>query len=75
MNTLVFLFVIVSFVFGTMWHNKSPRSEREHESERHGPGSLVLPWSPNLRKQALSVQEQTTVERPQSKQQIKVSTI
>jgi hypothetical protein len=33
-NALVFLFVVDSFDFGAMWHNKSPRSEREHESER-----------------------------------------
>jgi hypothetical protein len=74
-NALVFLFVVESFVFGTMWHNKSPQSEREHESERPDRAVLFSRRSPNLRKQALSVQVQTTVERPQSKQQIKVSTI
>ena len=75
MSALVFLFVVESFVFGAMWHNKSPQSEREHESERPDWAVLFSRRSPNLRKQALSVQVQTTVERPHSTQQIKVSTI
>jgi hypothetical protein len=36
-NALYFLFVAESFVFGLMWHNKLPRSEREHEAERPDP--------------------------------------
>ncbi len=32
MSALVFLFVVESFVFGAMWHNKSARSGRERES-------------------------------------------
>jgi hypothetical protein len=74
-NALVFLFVVESFVFAAMWHNRSPRSEREHESERPDRAILFSRRSPDLRKQAQSVQVQTTVERPQSKQQMKGSTI
>ncbi len=44
MSALVFLFVVESFVFGAMWHNKSPQSEREQDSKKTGPGSLVLPY-------------------------------
>jgi hypothetical protein len=38
--TLFFLFVAESFVLGLIWHNQSPRSEREHETERPDPAVL-----------------------------------
>lgn len=40
MNALYFLFVAEALVFGFMWHNRSPRSEREHEAERPDPAVL-----------------------------------
>ena len=40
MNALFILFVAESFVFALMWHNKLPRSEKAHESER--PDRAVL---------------------------------
>jgi len=40
MNALFVLFVAELFAFGAIWHNKSPRSEREHDSER--PDRAVL---------------------------------
>ena len=46
MNALMVLFVAELFVIGAMWHNKSARSEREHESGRPDPAvlfSLVRP--------------------------------
>lgn len=75
MNSLFVLFVAELFVIAAMWHNKSARSGMERESERPDPAVLFTRWSPNLRKQALSVQVQMTVKRPQSKQQMRGSTI
>jgi len=74
-NALFVLLVAESFVFGAMWHNKSARSGLERESERPDPAVLFSSRNPNLRKQALSVQVQMTVEQPQSKQQMRGSTI
>ena len=71
MNALLVLLVAELFAFGAMWHNKSPRSEMEHESGRPDPAVLFSRRSPVFRKQALSAPVRTIVERPQSKQQIK----
>ena len=73
MSALFLLFVAESFVFAAMWHNKSPRSEREHEREKPDPAVLFARRSANVRKPALSVEVRTTVERPPSKQQMKAS--
>ncbi len=75
MIALIFLFVVESFVFGAMWHNKSARSGMERESERPDPAVLFSRRSANFRKQALSLHVQTIVERPQGKQQLRGSTI
>ena len=75
MNALFVLFAAELFVIAAMWHNKSARSEREHESGRPDPAVLFSHRSPNLQKQALFGQVQRTVERSQSKQQMKESTI
>lgn len=40
MIALGFLLVAESFVFGWMWHNKSARPGREHESENPDPAVL-----------------------------------
>ncbi len=40
MSALVFLLVAELFVLGAMWHNQSPRSERERESDK--PDAAVL---------------------------------
>jgi hypothetical protein len=74
-NALLALYVAELFVIAAMWHNKSARSGMERESERPDPAVLFSRRSPNLRKQDLSVQVQMTVKRPQSKQQMKESTI
>jgi hypothetical protein len=74
-NTLLVLFVAELFVIAALWHNKPARSDREHESGRPDPAVLFSLRSQNLRKPALSVQVQATIERPQSEQQIQVSTI
>jgi len=74
-NPLLVLLVVESFVFGVMWHNKSARSGLERESERPDPAVLFSRRRPNPRKEALSVHVQMTVERPQSKQQMRGSTI
>ena len=34
MSALYFLLVAEAFALGLMWHNKSPRPEKEHEAER-----------------------------------------
>jgi hypothetical protein len=39
-SALYFLLVAEAFAFGMMWHNKSPRSEKEHEAERPDPAVL-----------------------------------
>ena len=75
MNALFALYVTELFVIAAMWHNKSARSGMEHESERPDSAVLFSRRSPNLRKQALSVQVQMTVKQPQSKQQMEESTI
>ena len=75
MSALFLLFVAESFLFAAMWHNKSPRSEREHKSEKPDPAVLFFRRSANIRKPALSAEVQTTVERPPTKQQIKGSTM
>jgi hypothetical protein len=46
-NALYFLFVAESFVFGFMWHNKLPRSERKHEAERP---DLAVSFAHRIRK-------------------------
>ena len=74
MSALFLLFVAESFVFAVMWHNKSPRSEREHESEKPDPAVLFSRRSANVRKPALAVEVRTTVERPPSKHQMKAPT-
>jgi hypothetical protein len=74
-NDFFYLFVAELFVIAAMWHNKSPRSEREHESQRPDPAVLFSRRSPVFRKQALSVPVRTIVERPQSKQQLRGATI
>jgi hypothetical protein len=74
-NALFALYVAELFVIAAMWHNKPARSGMERESERPDPAVLFSRRIPNLRKQALSVQVQTTVEQPQSKQQMKESTV
>ena len=75
MNALLVLFVAELFVIAAMWHNKSARSGMERESERPDPAVLFSRRSQNLRKQALSMHMQATIERPQSEQQMKESTI
>ena len=74
MSALFLLFVAESFVFAAMWHNKSPRSGREHESEKPDPAVLFSSRSANVQKPALPVEVRTTVGRPPSKQQMKAST-
>jgi hypothetical protein len=39
-SALLVLFVAELFVIAAMWHNKSSRSEREHESGRPDPAVL-----------------------------------
>jgi hypothetical protein len=73
-NTLILLLVAVLFVVAAMWHNKSPRSEGEHESETPDPAVLSSRRSVNSGKQARSVPVETQVERPRIKQRIGVST-
>lgn len=75
MNALFALYVAELFVIAAMWQNKSAQSEREHESGRPDPAVLFFRWNVNLRKPALFVQVQATVERPRSKQQMRGSTI
>jgi hypothetical protein len=75
MNALFALYVAELFVIAAMWHNKPARSGMERESERPDPAVLFSRRSPNLRTQALSVQVQIIAERPQSKQQMRESTI
>jgi len=75
MNDYFYLLVAELFVFALMWHNQSPRPDREHESGRPDPAVLFSRRSANFRKQALSLHVQTIVERPQSKQQLRGATI
>lgn len=75
LDALLVLFVTELFAFAAVWHDQPTRSGMEHESERSDPAVLLSPRSRNLRKQALSVQVQMTVERPQNKHQLKGSTI
>lgn len=75
MNALFVLFVAELFVIAAMWHNKSARSGMERESERPDPAVLFSHRSSNFQKQAPFVQVQPTVERSQSKQLMKESTI
>ena len=75
MNDFFYLFVAELFVFASMWHNKSARSEREHESGRPDPAVLFSRRSANFRKQALSLHVQTIAERHQSEQQLRGATI
>jgi hypothetical protein len=74
-NALLVLFVAELFVIAAMWHNKSARSGMERESERPDPAVLFSRRRSNLQKQAPFVQVQPTVERSQSKQLMKESTI
>jgi hypothetical protein len=59
-SALFLHFVAESFVFAVMWHNKSPRSEREHGSEKPDPAVLFTRNSANVRKPALYVEARTT---------------
>ena len=65
MNALVFLFVIESFVFGAMWHNQSPRSEREHESGRPDPAVLFSRMRTSKQRANAQHQSAPTVHSPQ----------
>ena len=56
MNDFFYLFVAELFAIAAIWHNKSPRSEREHESGRPDPAVLFsrirpkkLPMAPRCR--------------------------
>jgi len=59
-SALFLLFAAESFVFAAMWRNKSPRSEREHESEKPDPAVLFSRRSTNVRGKA---SKQTTNQR------------
>jgi len=61
-NALFVLFVAELFVIAAMWHNKSPRSEREHESGRPDPAVLFSRMRTPKQKQHQSA---PTVHSPQ----------
>ena len=79
MISLLFLFVAESVVGALMWHNGSPRSEREHESENPDPAVLCSRRSLNPQKPPVPSEGRSEPARPQKvppcKQQMKDSTI
>jgi hypothetical protein len=72
MDTLYFLIVVESFVFGAIWHNQSLRPERK--GERPDPAVLFIGPSANSRKLARSLEVQKAGGRP-GKEPAKASTI
>jgi len=64
-NALLVLFVAELFAFGAMWHNKSPRSESVHESERPDPAVLFSRVRTSKQKANEQHQSAPTVHSPQ----------
>ena len=64
-NDFFYLFVAVLFVLALMWHNQSPRSEKEHESGRPDPAILFSRMRTSKQKANEQHQSAPTVYSPQ----------